>query len=528
MILDHDETRLRNFEPALTARRHENSEVHHGRFGPVPEALRDRPLVRDIDRVILAELRRSGGADQAVLHAVIGEPGQRLLDPRLFEVIELLARHVHRCYLNSRIQGLQQGVFELAVAIECHHLFLQFAFLVDPQGSDEQGVLLNGLRWHGLSPSMNGLLLATGSSRRPPAGLPSLCLLPKRVPWGTRFVPGSRLSRAGLLLTTSQHCRLRNRRMPSFISAPDSRRGLPLRYRGRLSGPERDIRHHRQHKQGEQWRPLARAPLFSNERQKPDRRQFQTHEARHVNPVPVTCCRQVRRVDRNVECFENQRQNREIVESRDHQESKLPRPSPDLLPVDEHDWLLAVTHCFLLSPGQLGTNLLNRARKESASRMLLTSLARRVVWPALARSIRPAHSWIQAPGSFHRPRLSMKPVPAPRSAPHVARAAPNRDPVPPVSPLLCESAARLSRGPQQLAIRRRRSNFALSSAIRATLPFRWASHARTLASCRLPSREKTASLRATRCERGLYYSSQCRLAVFRSSYLAHHRLPVPS
>src|SRR5215831_8998188 len=174
MILDHDETRLRNFEPALTARRHENSEVHHGRFGPVPEALRDRPLVRDIDRVILAELRRSGGADQAVLHAVIGEPGQRLLDPRLFEVIELLARHVHRCYLNSRIQGLQQGVFELAVAIECHHLFLQFPFLVDPQGSDEQGVILNGLRWHGLSPSMNCLLLATGSSRRPPAGLPSL------------------------------------------------------------------------------------------------------------------------------------------------------------------------------------------------------------------------------------------------------------------------------------------------------------------------------------------------------------------
>jgi len=47
--------------------------------------------------------------------------------------------------------------------------------------------------------------------------------------------------------------------------------------------------------------------------------------------------------------------------------------------------------------------LLTRARKESASRTPVPSLAKRVFWPRLVSSLQPARSWIQAPGSSHRP-----------------------------------------------------------------------------------------------------------------------------
>jgi len=63
--------------------------------------------MRDIDRVVLPEFCGSGGADQPIFHSVVSQLGQRLLYPRLLKIIELLARHVHRGYLNPRIQRLK-------------------------------------------------------------------------------------------------------------------------------------------------------------------------------------------------------------------------------------------------------------------------------------------------------------------------------------------------------------------------------------------------------------------------------------
>ena len=103
--------------------------------------------MRRIDRVVLPVLGGTGGADQAIRNAVAGQPRQRLLDPRLLVQIQLLARHIHRCYPDLRIQGFKQRVFELTFAIQIHHLLLQLAVLVDLQRHDSQGVLRNDSLW---------------------------------------------------------------------------------------------------------------------------------------------------------------------------------------------------------------------------------------------------------------------------------------------------------------------------------------------------------------------------------------------
>ena len=125
-------------------------------------------------------------------------------------------------------------------------------------------------------------------------------------------------------------------------------------------------------------------------------------------------------------------------------------------------------------------------------------------------------------------RLSMKLVPAPRCAHHAAQGAPIRDPVPPVSLLPCGSAAPLSKGPQQLATPKPRSNLLQFSAIRAALRFHSRSRARGPVFCRPPSRERSALFRSIQCEQRLAFCLCRPTGGLRPLPRAQHRLPVPS
>ena len=90
-------------------------------MGPVLEALRDPALVARLDDVVLAVLGRPAGPDKRVPHPVAFELCQGLRDLGLLEGVEGLLRDVNGSHSQSRIESLDQSVFQLPFMIEADH-----------------------------------------------------------------------------------------------------------------------------------------------------------------------------------------------------------------------------------------------------------------------------------------------------------------------------------------------------------------------------------------------------------------------
>src|ERR1019366_2277310 len=97
------------------------------------ETLGDWFLELLADGVVSAVLRRARGTDEAILHPTHSKLRQSLFHLGTPIVVEFCARDFDSGHTDSRIQGVQESVFELSLPGHLHRLLSDRSFLIDFQ-----------------------------------------------------------------------------------------------------------------------------------------------------------------------------------------------------------------------------------------------------------------------------------------------------------------------------------------------------------------------------------------------------------